>query len=120
MADPTREPARQVPVRFQVEVPSDLEAGVPAEFANIWHTRTSFVLDFAVPKAPPQMVDDEAGRHAVVNAKVISRVRIPPQQAFEIARALTQQLDLWEKETGAGRAASPPPPSPGPAGPTAG
>lgn len=119
MADPNRDPARQVPVRFQVEVPPDLEAGEPAEFANIWHTRTSFVLDFAVPKGPPQMLDDEAGRRAVVNAKVVSRVRIPPQQAFEIARALTQQLDLWEKETGAGRP-TPPPPAPGTAGPTAG
>jgi len=27
-------------------------------------------------------------------------VRIPPEQVFEIARALTQQLDQWEKETG--------------------
>jgi len=120
MADPTRDPARQVPVRFQVEVPADLEGGVPAEFANIWHTRTSFVLDFAVPKGPPQVVDDDAGRRAVVNAKVVARVRIPPQQAFEIARALTQQLDLWEKETGAGRPAPPVPPTGGPAGPSAG
>ena len=55
------EPSRQVPVRFQVEVPPDVEAGVPAEFANVWHTRTSFVLDFAVPKGPPQVLDDEAG-----------------------------------------------------------
>jgi hypothetical protein len=101
------EQPRQVPVRFQVEVPPDTEAGVPAEFANIWHTRTSFVLDFAVPKAPPKVVDDEAGRHAVVTAKVVARVRIPPQQAFEIARALTQQLDMWEKETGAARPAPP-------------
>lgn len=119
MTDPSRESARQVPVRFQVEVPADQEAGVPAEFANIWHTRTSFVLDFAVPKGPPQVVDDDAGRRAVVNAKVVTRVRIPPQQAFEIARALTQQLDLWEKETGAGRP-TPPPTTGGPAGPAAG
>ncbi len=102
------ERSRQVPIRFQVEVPPDAEAGVPAEFANIWHTRTSFVLDFAVPKGPPQVVDDDAGRHAVVTAKVVTRVRIPPQQAFEIARALTQQLDMWEKETGAARPDVPP------------
>jgi hypothetical protein len=107
MVEPGHEPARQVPVRFQVEVPPKIEAGVPAEFANIWHTRTSFVLDFAVPKGPPQVVDDDAGRRAVVNAKVVARVRIPPQQAFEIARALTQQLDMWEKETGAARPAPP-------------
>ena len=93
---------RPIALRFQVDVPAEMEAGVPADFANIWHTRTSFVLDFAVPKGPPKVVetDDEAGRAAVVAAKVVARVRIPPEQVFEIARALTQQLDQWEKETG--------------------
>ena len=37
---------------------------------------------------------------ATVSARVVARVRIPPEQVFEIARALTQQLDQWEKETG--------------------
>ena len=93
---------RPIALRFQVDVPPEMEAGVPADFANIWHTRTSFVLDFAVPKGPPQVVetDDDAGRAAVVSARVVARVRIPPEQVFEIARALTQQLDQWEKETG--------------------
>ena len=27
-------------------------------------------------------------------------VRIPPQQVFELAKALTQQLEFWEQETG--------------------
>ena len=105
---------RPMSLRFQVDVPTDMEAGVPADFANIWHTRTSFVLDFAVPKGPPQVVDDDAGRRAVVTAKVVARVRIPPQQAFEIARALTQQLDMWEKETGAARPQPPAAPTGGP------
>lgn len=108
---------RPVAVRFQVDVPADVEAGVPADFANVWHTRTSFVIDFAVPKGPPKLVEpaDEGGTpHAVVSARVVSRVRIPPEQAFEIARALTQQLDQWEKETGRRQG---PPPTP-PTGPT--
>lgn len=92
---------RPMAVRFQVEVPPDVEVGVPADFANIWHTRTSFVLDFAVPKAPPKFEEpDDGGRRAVITARVVARVRIPPEQVFEIARALTQQLDQWEKETG--------------------
>jgi len=93
---------RPMAVEFQVEVPSENEAGVPADFANIWHTRTSLVLDFAVAKGPPRLVEDTdgTGPRAVVEAKIVSRVRIPPEQAFEIARALTQQLDLWEQETG--------------------
>ena len=91
---------QKMPVQFQVDVPPEVEAGVPADFANIWHTRTSFVIDFAVPKGPPRLVEEAEGRHAVVGARVVARVRIPPEQAFEVARALTQQLDQWERETG--------------------
>jgi hypothetical protein len=100
---------RPLPVQFEVDVPADVEAGVPADFANVWHTRTSFVIDFAVPKGPPKLVDgpEDGGRRAVVAARVVSRVRIPPEQAFEIARALTQQLDQWEKETGRRQGGSP-------------
>jgi hypothetical protein len=108
---------RPVALQFQVDVPPDVEAGVPADFANVWHTRTSFVIDFAVPKGPAKLVDgpEDGPRHAVVNARVVSRVRIPPEQAFEIARALTQQLDQWEKETGRRQGTPPPPQGIGPA-----
>ena len=33
-------------------------------------------------------------------ARVVSRIRIPPEQVFELAKALTQQLEFWEQETG--------------------
>jgi len=36
----------------------------------------------------------------IVPARVVSRVRIPPEQVFELAKALTQQLEFWEQETG--------------------
>ena len=39
-------------------------------------------------------------RHTVVPARVVSRIRIPPDQVFELAKALTQQLEFWERETG--------------------
>ena len=32
--------------------------------------------------------------------RVVSRIRIPPEQVFELAKALTQQLEFWEQETG--------------------
>ena len=91
----------QLPVEIQIELPPENEVGVPADFAAIWHTPTAFVLDFAVTKQPPQAIDDGSGtRRAVLPARVVSRVRLPPEQIFEIARALTQQLDMWEVETG--------------------
>lgn len=90
-------------VKFKIDVPTDLEGGVPADFASLWHTSTSFVIDFVAATKPPQPVTDPdtgtvTGR--VVPGRVVSRVRIPPQQVFELARALTQQLDAWERETG--------------------
>lgn len=89
--------------QFSIELPPELEAGAPADFASLWHTPTSFVLDFVVVKAPPHPGTDAEGRPVtMVPTKVVSRVRIPPEQVFEIARALTQQLTAWEQETGRG------------------
>ncbi|GAB3086971.1 hypothetical protein GCM10027054_07990 [Isoptericola nanjingensis] len=90
-------------VKFKIDVPAELEGGVPADFASLWHTSTSFVIDFVAATKPPQPVTDPdtgAVTGRVVPGKVVSRVRIPPQQVFELARALTQQLDAWERETG--------------------
>lgn len=89
-------------VRFEIEIPPEAEAGVFADFASIWHTQSTFVLDFIATKTPPQpMTDPESGQpYALVPTKVVSRIRIPPQQVFEIAKTLTQQLDAWERETG--------------------
>lgn len=95
-------------VQLQIELPPEAEAGTYADFASIWHTPDVFVMDFVAGKQPPQvMTNRETGESArVLPAKVVSRVRIPPSQVFEIARALTQQLDAWEHEKG-----PPPPPS---------
>lgn len=90
------------PQEFQIDVPDEMETGVPADFASVWHTPTSFVLDFIAVKQPPSpQKDPETGEvtNVVVPGKVASRVRIPPQQVFELAKALTMQLDAWEKET---------------------
>ena len=97
--DPATEP--QPPLQLQLEVPPEAEIGIPADFASVWSTQTSFVLDFCVNKQPPVPATDENGQQVtVVLAKVATRVRIPPEQVFELARALTQQLDTWEVATG--------------------
>ncbi|MDO8144457.1 MULTISPECIES: DUF3467 domain-containing protein [Isoptericola] len=91
-------------LRLQVDLPTEHETGVPADFASVWHTSASFVLDFVAAKSPAKAaVDKTTGAETggrVMPARVVSRVRIPPQQVFELARALTQQLDAWERETG--------------------
>jgi len=92
----------EAPRQFEIDLPPDLIGGAYADFANVWHTPTVFVMDFLTLAQPPrEQVDAETGeRHTVVPARVVGRIRIPPEQVFELAKALTQQLEFWEQETG--------------------
>ena len=85
--------------RIQIKLPAELSGGVFADFVRAWHTSDAFVLDFATLTEPPR----KEGDHVVLDATVVSRVRIPPPQVFELMKALEQQLSAWEKESGKGR-----------------
>ena len=82
--------------RIQVRMPQELAGGVYADFIRAWHTNDAFVLDFATFSDPPRNEDDAL----ILDATVVSRVRIPPGQVFELMKALEQQLSAWEKESG--------------------
>src|SRR5215207_3525354 len=88
--------------QFEIDLPPELIGGNYADFANVWHTPTVFVMDFLTLAQPPrEQIDPETGEsHTIVPARVVSRIRIPPEQVFELAKALTQQLEFWEQETG--------------------
>lgn len=87
--------------QFEIDLPPEAIAGSYADFANVWHTPDVFVMDFVSLTRPPQEGTDADGNAVtVVPARVAQRVRIPPQQVFELAKALTQQLEFWEQETG--------------------
>ena len=87
--------------RFEVSIAPELEGGVYASFANLWHTTDVFTLDFAALAAPPVLVQDEDGRaYTQIQTRIVSRVRIPPGQVFELMKALESQLSAWEAETG--------------------
>ncbi len=89
---------------YDLDIPTDVEAGTYADFASIWHTSDSFVLDFAVLKRPPKpTVADDGTRVVKVPTRVVSRVRIPPSQVFEIMKGLEKQLTMWERAHGAKR-----------------
>lgn len=94
--------ADDVARQFEIDLPPDEIAGHYADFANVWHTPNVFVMDFLTLAQPPHdEVDASTGeRRTVVPARVVSRIRIPPEQVFELAKALTQQLEFWEQETG--------------------
>lgn len=87
---------------FKIDLPPKIIDGHFADFASIWHTPNVFVLDFVAVTSPPtEERDPETGEEtSVIPGRVVSRIRIPPEQVFEVAKALTQQLEAWEQETG--------------------
>jgi hypothetical protein len=94
------------PQKVTLNITPEIEAGVFANFVGVWHQPDCFVLDFQTYTRPPQLVEDAEGRTYIdVATRVVSRVRIPPGQVFEIMKALEQQLSAWERETGASRPA---------------
>jgi hypothetical protein len=97
------EPTEPLPeATFEIDTPSEIEAGAYADFASVWHTPDTFVLDFvAITHSAVRLVDEVTGiERTVIPAKTTARVRLPPSQVFELARVLTTQLDRWERETG--------------------
>lgn len=90
------------PQQFNIDLPPENIAGHYADFASVWHTANSFVMDFVVLAQPPTPTTNPETGQAQVNVpgRVVSRVRIAPEQVFELAKALTIQLEAWELETG--------------------
>jgi hypothetical protein len=89
----------------QIELPEDVIGGVYADFVSVWHTDNTFTFDFAAMAAPPEIEHTEEGEPVtVLKSRVVARVRIPPEQVFEIMKALEQQLTAWEAEQAARRA----------------
>lgn len=98
---PGEDSPQGLPVQMEIELPSAMEAGVFADFANVWHTPATFVLDFLSIKRPPSTVTDAQGNQtALVPAVVGARVRIPPEQIFPLINALQAQSQQWLAETG--------------------
>lgn len=97
MSDQQPEPEQ----RFEIEIAPDVEPGVHADFVTMWHTADTFVLDFAALRRPPELAEDEAGnRKVVLPTRIVSRVKLPPGQVFELMKILERQLSAWEIETG--------------------
>lgn len=91
-------------VQFQVTLPPEQEIGVFADFASVWHTPTTFVIDFLAVKGAQHPSIDAVGQvhpeTQVLEARVGARVRIPSEQIFPLIAALQQQGDRWLEESG--------------------
>jgi hypothetical protein len=99
------DPGPQQPLQLQMNLQSTEEIGIFADFANVWHTPNTFVLDFLAIKQPPHPVVDAsgqpvAGAGGVLEARVAARVKIPSEQVFPLIQALQAQGDAWLGEQG--------------------
>lgn len=86
---------------MRIEIQPDRALGVHADFAQVWHTPESVVIDFLAITTPPQSeiaVDGETRQ--VTQATVAARVRLAPTHVFELMKAMEHQLAAWEIETG--------------------
>jgi len=100
--DPGIEPIEVQQPQLSIELPDGQEAGVFADFANIWNTPSTFVVDFLSVKQPlvdAKLLDPEADG-TVLLTKVVSRIRIPAEQVFPLIQALTNQAQMWLQQTG--------------------
>lgn len=81
-------------------LPSELETGVYAESVSAWHTSFALVLDFVAPIYPARSgaVDDDA--RGVPRDQVVARVRVPMGSAFEMIRAVSDMMGIYEREWG--------------------
>jgi hypothetical protein len=103
-------PADHLPRRHQIEVPPEHVVGVPADFASVWHTPESFVIDFLSARGPAQIMEDGGSPAEVQDLVVSARVRMPPTHVIELMKALERQLSTWETQTGRRAPVDPPHP----------
>ena len=92
------EPIPPTQAQLTVQLPPESEVGVFADFASVWHTPSTFVLDFLSVKMPARPGD--SGEAPVIDARVAARVRIPSEQIFPLIQALQTQGNQWLAETG--------------------
>ena len=93
------------PVSLKVTIDETTAEGHYANFANILHSPTEFVLDFG--RVVPGRAD----------VKVVCRVLTTPFHAKQLARALQQNVEIYERNYGEIRSEFPPP-APEATGPT--
>ena len=68
---------------------------------SVWHTATEFTLDF-LTLIPGGMTMTRADGTVATSqkARVVARVKLPPQQIWELMKALEAQLSAHESEQG--------------------
>lgn len=71
-----------------------LNAAPYADMAIVGHTPHGFTLEFVAIE--PLMAGDDG----TVQGTVVARVKLPPSVIFQIASAIAENVDLYEKQFG--------------------
>jgi hypothetical protein len=96
------------PQQMQIHVPDELQGGVYANMAVVWHTPYDFTIDFAATAPSATGPDGQP----VIPARVVARVKFPPAQIFQLLQAINANMTNYEAAYGSiqtpGPAGSPP------------
>ena len=84
------------PQQIQIQVPDEVQGGVYANMAVVWHTPTDFTIDFAVTAPPTAGPEGQP----VVPARVVARVKFPPSQIFQLLQAINANMTNYEAAFG--------------------
>ena len=82
--------------QIQIHVPDEVQGGVYANMAVVWHTPYDFTLDFAATAPPAAGPDGQA----VIPARVVARVKFPPAQIFQLLQAINANMTNYEAAYG--------------------
>jgi hypothetical protein len=82
--------------QIQIQVPEDIQGGVYANMAIVWHTPYDFTLDFAVTNPSATGPDGQT----VVPSRVVARVKFPPSQIFQLLQAINANMTNYEAAFG--------------------
>jgi hypothetical protein len=82
--------------QIAIQVPDEMQGGVYANMALVWHTPFDFTLDFAVLQPGTTGPDG----NQIVPARVVSRVKFPPSQIFQLLQAINANMTNYEAAYG--------------------
>lgn len=85
-------------LQMSLTMPESLLAGVYANMAQVSHSPHEFTIDFFVQSAPGPMVSEDGEN--VLPMVGVARVRLPDTVIFELARAISHNVTIWEEQTG--------------------
>ena len=87
-------PPEPQPPEVSVVVPDDQVAGHYANVVGVWHTPHEFAIDFCV------IQPFVGGTPGSMQARVVTRVRIPPTIVFDLLRTVNENLAQYEEAFG--------------------